>query len=305
MTTDHGTKVRTLEGSPYRSLEEFLQKHGPRPQVFSVYAAQENTIVGRAGTRLSFPAHALRHPNGQAVEGEIELHLTEVFGPAAMMLSNRSSTSEDRLLESSGQIQIYAYQNGSPLVLEEALQVELPVPEDLRNPLGMRLFEARHATVQAFPERKRFDWRLTETPMVHIRKLNGRKYYVFQIHRFNSYECAGWLPVRRKTRVMVSVRPIIGTDKMDGELAFLSFPGLNTVVRMYRGGSAFTAFNIPAGLTAEVLILGIRGGQLYLGRNRFNQAKDKVANVYLRPCAEVDILEVLQTIGTAADTKTS
>jgi len=94
---------------------------------------------------------------------------------------------------------------------------------------------------------------------------------------------------------MVSVYPV-GVRSLDEQLAFMAFRNMNTVARMYWSGSHFSAFNIPAKSSAEVIALGLKQGQLFLGRNRFRKAKQKTLNVHLRHCSQMDIIDALQDL---------
>jgi len=295
MTTGHTPRVRTLEGGPFRSLEEFLRNKGPKPQLFRLNPERLSTVVGQQGTRLTFLPDSLSDYGGQSPKGTVDVYLTEIFQPAEMVLANRSSISEDRVLETGGQFLLSAQQGSRPLELRQPLEVALPFGKHLRNPLGLRLFEGSVPTVRALSAQPGFDWRMLEKSKVKLHNINGRAYHTFSIPSFNWYSCSHFLPPR-SNKVMLSVHPVAVVERFDHQLAFLSFKGTKAVVRMYWGGNHFAALNIPARASAEVVVLAIKDGQLFLGRSCFQRAAEKVVKVYLNPCAEADIIEALQQL---------
>lgn len=291
MTSSHN---QTVEGLRFQSLEAFLASKGPQKQYFRIDPTRENLITGNRGTRLHIPPFALVSSTAQYAKGPVDIELVELFQASEMILANRPSTSEDRLLEMGGQLAVFAHQQGGLLTLDRPLEVELPVCSQTHNPLAMQLFEHSKPTMRAFSAQTNFDWRLVRGAKVGLQRLNGVKYHVFSIDAFNWYHCSHFLP-SKKRKVMVSVYPV-GVRALDEQLAFLAFRDINTVARMYWSGSHFSALNIPAHSSAEVIVLGLKQGQLFLGRNRFRKAKQKTLNVHLRHCSQMDIIDALQDL---------
>ncbi|NBC06537.1 MAG: hypothetical protein GVY26_05025 [Bacteroidetes bacterium] len=291
MTSSHNQAV---EGVRFQSLEAFLASKGPQKQYFRVDPTRENLITGSRGTRLHIPPYALVSTTAQYAKGPVDIELVELFQPSEMILANRPSTSEDRLLEMGGQLAVFAYQQGKPLTLGRPLWVELPIWSQAHNPLAMQLFEHSKPTMRAFSAQTNSDWQPIKGVKVGLQRLNGVKYHVFSIDTLNWYHCSHFLP-SKKRKVMVSVYPV-GVRALDEQLAFLAFRNRNTVARMYWSGSHFSAFNIPAQSSAEVIVLGLKQGQLFLGRNRFRKAKQKTLNVHLRHCSQMDIIDALQDL---------
>lgn len=278
----------------FQSLEAFLASKGPNKQHFRINPVRENVIIGNRGTRVTIPAYALISASGQYVNGPAEIELTELFQPTEMILANRPSTSEDRLLELGGQVDVFARQTRVPLHLQRPIQVQLPIWGQPHNPLAMRLFERSTPTMRACSTQVAFDWRLVKGGDVGLERIKAVKYYTFSIPAFNGYHCSSFLHPK-KQKVMVSVYPV-GRSAFDDQLAFLAFRNRNTVARMHWSGSHFTAFNIPASSSAEVIVLGLKHGQFFMGRNRFRKAKDKTLNVHLRPCSPIDVIDSLQDL---------
>ena len=285
---------QTTEGLRFQSLETFLAYRGPRKQYFQVDPTRENLVIGKRGTRLHVPPYALVDATGQYVKGLVELELVELLRASEMILANQPSTSEDRLLELGGQFSLFAKQRGKLLSLNQPIQVELPVRGQAYNPLAMQLFERSRPTMRALSTQTGFDWRQAEGAAVDLRRVSGVKCHTFAIEAFNWYLCSYFLP-SPKRKVMVSVYPV-GVKALEEQLAFLALRDINAVARMYWSGAHFSALNIPANCSAEVIVLGAKQGQLFLGRNRFRKAKQKTLNVHLRQCSQRNIMDALQDL---------
>jgi len=291
MTSSHN---QTAEGLRFQSLEAFLASKGPQKQYFRIDPTRENLITGNRGTRLHIPPFALVSSTAQYAKGPVDIELVELFQASEMILANRPSTSEDRLLELGGQFALFAYEQGKPLTLARPVWVEMPVWGQPHNPLAMRLFEHSRPTMRTFSAQTNFDWRLLKGAKVSLQRYAGVKYHAFSVDAFNWYHCSYFLP-SKKRKVMISVYPV-GVRALDEQLAFLAFQNMNAVARMHWSGSHFSAFNIPAQSSAEVVVLGLKQGQLFLGRNRFRKAKQKTLNVHLRHCSQMDIIDALQDL---------
>jgi hypothetical protein len=295
MMSQSNSGVRAYQGSPYRTFEEFFSKNGVQSQVFSINPCRRSTLVGEKGTRLTVFPFSLVDALGRPVEGEVEISLKEVFSKKEMVLSNRVTTSEDRLLESGGQIFVQAFQSGRPLQLSGPMAVELPLRNRLRNPLGMRLFKGAVSITRAFRSGRDFDWEMVSNKPVNIRVLNGSKYFAFNLTEFNWWNC-DYFFAKKGARTMVSARCVSQIEEFDDLTAFLVFRDTNSVARMYPGEHSFTSFNIPLKLAAAVVMMGIYDGQLFLGTCEIDQTSNKLLHVRMGPVTEEELLKNLDKL---------
>lgn len=295
MMTQPNLMVRTMQGSPYRTFDEFFSKHGVPTQVFSINPARRTTIVGKQGTRLTIFPFSLSDVFGNPVEGEVEIFLKEVFSKKEMVLSDKVTTSEDRLLESGGQFFVKACKNLRPLQLSQALSVQLPVREKIGNPLAMKLFVGSTAVTRAYRSKSAFDWKLASNKAVTVRRIGGKKYYSFDINEFNWWNC-DYFFAKRTTRTMVSVKTNMPYDYFDDQAAYLIFKNNNSVARMYFGRHHFSSFNIPINLAAAVVVMGIRAGQLYCGKQFIPKTSGGSVMVQMEATTERGLLETLDKV---------
>lgn len=295
MLTEHKPVLRTIQGSPFRTLDEFLFQHGPKAQLFQIDSSRMTTIVGEQGARLTILPDSFSDINGKFVDGPVEIHLKEVISRAEMILADKTATSEDRILESAGQLWVQATQGNGLLQLRRPMVVDLPVRKNLRNPLAMRLFVGSTPTVKAFHSDKDFDWKLWSDKPVAIRKVNGHKYYHFNLERLNWANC-DYFVSRRGGKSMVTVKPENPVETMDKQIAFLAFEDINSVARMYPGIHGFTALNIPNQLSATAVVIGMHQGQLFFGHHFFSRFSDRLAHVRMRAVTDQELLETLHRL---------
>ncbi len=289
MTTEHTPVVNNLKGGPFHSLDELLTHHGPKFQHFRVNPARRTTIVGQNGTRLAFPPFAFTDLLGRIVQEEVEVRLKEAFSRPEMILAGKPSTSDGRLLESGGQFMVNAHRGSSPLQLCQAVEVGLPVQKGLRNPLAMKLYTGSTTTIKVYRQDKNFDWRLLKDHPIKIRKANGHKYYTFKIGAFNWYDC-GYLIGKRSARSMVTVRMASPVEHFENQQAYLAFPEINAVAKMYPTSQGFTAINIPNKLSAVAMVIATSHGQLYFGKSTLEKVSDKVAYVKMKAVTEKETI---------------
>lgn len=287
--------LRNPLSRPYTSFANFFAENGVKIQRFSIDPSRQTIIVGQHGTRFTFYPFSLVDTQGNIIKETAEIQLKEVFFKNEMVLSNKVTTSEDRLLESSGQFWIQAFRNGLPLKLKTNLKVELPVRKKLSNPLGMKLFEGSIAITRTFSSNTAFDWKLVSDKSVAIVKIGAQKYFNFQIKNFNWINCDAFY-AKKASKTMVSVRLEEDFDEFQDLAAFLVFKDANALCRMYSNGNRFTSFNIPAKKAATILVMGIKNGALYANSTRLNTKNSRLLNLDLKPVEEAQLFDLLKTL---------
>ncbi len=276
-------------------LHNFFNETEPQARDFTIDASRMTIIVGTQGIRFSFQPFSFQDLTGQPVRGEVQLQLREIFRKGDMILANRMATSEDRLLECAGQFGLFAFQNGLPLETTQPITVEVPVHYGLVNPVGMRLFVGSHSTVLPYDAEKIFDWKLVNDKPLKIKKLHGKKYFQFTISEFNWYGCQCFY-AKKSGRAMVSARYLSDLEDFDDQAAFLVFQDIQSVARMYLSGQRFTAFNMPTGLSATVVIIAVKERQLYLGIHAINNLSSQLVQVPAVPLSVQQLLGTLQEL---------
>lgn len=293
MMVQQNPAIRTWRGSPYRNFEDFFSNKGVEIQCFSINPSRRTTIIGKQGTCLTFFPFTLIDHEGKLVDENVEIQLIEVFSKMEMILSGKVTTSEDRLLESGGQFCIQGFQNGKPIKLISPIRVALPVRCKLKNALAMHLFQGSTSKTRGFQSGRVFDWTQSSSKPLPIRKIADKKYFHFEIAHFNWWNCDYYFS-KRRSKTMVSARPVCHVGYFDDMTAYLVFEHLQSVARMYKGEHGFTSFNIPTNEAATVIMMALQNGQLYFGKKYIPKTSNKLVYVSMEEVNEEELLDFLK-----------
>ena len=289
------TQQAPLLNAPQLNLYELFAQYGPSTQSFYIDPEKSTVLKGNKGTRLLVPPFSLTSLSGKPAKGTVEIRLKEVFSQSDMVLAGRPTTSEDRLMESGGQILVSANQGHSPLKLSHPITTALPVSQKLQNPMAMRLFVGSTATFRPYSFGQGFDWKMASGKAVGIRKVEKQKHYQFPLQDLNWAGCEFFV-ARKSSRCMVTARLVSPVEQFDSLLGYLVFKDIHAVARMYPGKHNCTAVNIPEKLAATAYIIGFSKGKLYCGSGFLRRASDKLVNVKMRQVLEKELIETLKGI---------
>lgn len=99
-------------------------------QYFEIDPNTDNVIEGEKGTLIATPKGCFLDKNGNPVTENIEIELTECLSMEEMVLSNLTTTSEDKLLETDGMIYVNATSNGEQLKIDKNNPIYIEIPTD-------------------------------------------------------------------------------------------------------------------------------------------------------------------------------
>ena len=98
-------------------------------QFFTISGKSDQVVEGKNGTRIVIPKGAFKNSNGEVVSEDIRIELAEALTLDEMVLSNLTTTSGGKLLETDGMIFLNAtHATGEQLVInkENPLYIEIP-----------------------------------------------------------------------------------------------------------------------------------------------------------------------------------
>ena len=133
-----------LEGLRLESLDD-LWGHLDRSagQTYRIDPTVATRLVGTGGTTIWIDALSFVDEHGAAVDGGfVEIFLQEALDLEQMVVAGLSTTSGDRLLETSGMIEIRATADGRPLQLREGAELTVALPQAVQRE-DMELFFGR------------------------------------------------------------------------------------------------------------------------------------------------------------------
>lgn len=271
---------------PAQLLDSFFNENRLIGQTYVIDPTRRTTLVGNRGTRLSIPPNAFEDLAGWPVHEPVKLFVKEVFTRPQMILSGLTNTSEDRILESAGQLFLRAESQGRPLQLVAPITIDIPLTEGLDNPLASQLFSGGISQTSSFGSGNRFDWKLSQKGQIQLKTFGGKKYLNFVIEDLNWWNCTSFFH-RRRSRVMLSVRWSVADDLPVNDLAaFLVFRDFNAVIRMYAGRHGFSSWNIPKGLYARTVLIGMSGDQMIIGHSPWALTENNPISITMSSCTK-------------------
>lgn len=278
--------------TPTRNLDRFFKENRAAGQHFVIDPTRRTTLVGARGTRLTIPPNAFLDHTGWPVRGAVDLLLREIFSRTDMVLSGMTNTSEDRILESAGQLLLEARLEGAALDLAIPIAIDLPLQTGLDNPLASQLFSGGVSQTSSFGAGSRFDWKDVQSKSIQLTTLGDKKYLHFFIDSFNWWNCTSFFH-RRRNRLMMSVRWSAPNLPADHLAAFLVFRDFNAVVRMYPSRHGFSSWNIPKDLVARIILLGYAGEKMLLGKSDWSPTSSQPIQVEMEEITKAGMLSLL------------
>lgn len=115
-------------------INSAFRANSPITQTFTVNVDQPNLISGEQGTKVFIPQDAFVDKNGQPVSGNVTINLQEIYSPGDMVLTNKMTTSNGKLLVSGGELYFNAKQNGQNLQIADQKEVGFKIPQQSNDP---------------------------------------------------------------------------------------------------------------------------------------------------------------------------
>ncbi|MEN0006546.1 MAG: hypothetical protein AAF798_20505 [Bacteroidota bacterium] len=254
-------------------LADLLKNKGIQVQRFSWNPEQTRTFIGKEQTKITLPAHAIENTIKESATDAVTLELVELYTKSSMLFAGRTSTSDDRILHNYGQLFIQLYHKQVPLRLIKPITIQLQEQTLKKDALEERLYRSGTTTTRSFSGQAGVDWKQSDSPILRAAMGKLKYSFRFQLQKLGWVQCAAPLPAQSK-QVMVSARYRSDAGPLDEKVAFLLFDKYQAMASMYPQNRHFSAFNIPAGQKATIIILGRRKSMYFFGK----QSTDKTTN---------------------------
>ncbi len=128
--TDQGDTERTPEKIEFPTVD------------YAISPTADTTLFGPQGTRIFIGSGSFRFADGSSATDSIKIELKEFYNKSDIILSNLSTSSGDRLLETAGMIQIDASSSGQKLEIQEDKRIVIHFPKKRNDYRKMNLFHA-------------------------------------------------------------------------------------------------------------------------------------------------------------------
>ncbi|MBI3509489.1 MAG: hypothetical protein HY064_02425 [Bacteroidetes bacterium] len=113
--------------APFSNLNE-------KDTVWTVDAAKGNEFIYNTGSLVNVPANAFTDDKGNVVNGKVEIHYREFHDPSSIFFAGIPMTYDSAgaryHFESAGMLQITAWQNGKPLKVNPAANINVAMESD-------------------------------------------------------------------------------------------------------------------------------------------------------------------------------
>jgi hypothetical protein len=274
-------------------LTDFLYKNHQRTQHFKIDPSRYTTLCGIRGAFFAIPAFSFKGMNGEVPSRYVDVYITENFDPLDIIASSLSTSSADTLLNCAWQFRIEAFQDGEVLELSAPMKLSFPVL-DSKSYANHSIYSGSHSTIQVLNSDRDFDWKL-RSDIVHYSTAIGDKEYVYF-----SIDSLGWTalastPVYKGRKEMISVRLDQKMKSFTDLKAYLLYPDIGGVSYLHANNYGLIALNVPEFVPANVLIIGYKEGQFWLGK-ALRQSREKFIQLALTPIPEEKIWEEIAAL---------
>ncbi|WP_366140758.1 energy transducer TonB [uncultured Algibacter sp.] len=106
-------------------------------QTFTINQKKDTTIICKEGTKLTIKANSFITDNSKIAIGNVDLKVTEYYQLSDILLTNLSTQSDGKLLETGGMLNLEAFSDDRPLKLKQNSSIDILFPTNKKN---MKLF---------------------------------------------------------------------------------------------------------------------------------------------------------------------
>jgi TonB family protein len=110
------------------------------PQLFSVAASKDTILICKEGTRITVNANSfINERTKQAVTGSVKIAVTEYYKMSDIILAGLSTSTNGKMLETGGMLNIIANSNNDNCILRNGSPISIEFPSKKRKE-GMELY---------------------------------------------------------------------------------------------------------------------------------------------------------------------
>lgn len=287
----------------YTSIKDFYQQNGVPVQVFTVNAAAGGTFTAAKGTKVTIPANAFVAQGGGSVSGNVTIEFREVYTKSEMLLSNMATnTIWGTPLKSAGEFFIKASANNSAVVMAPGKMITVEQPANGAFDPAMAAFEANADTAGNML------WGGAQNGVLDTANQGGggggASSYVYNMYQFNmpadsgtwcNSDNAGYFAAYPQTVFTINTVNIpAGVTHPD---VFLIFSGVNSMVHVYEDWNnpgTYPYNYAPQGLSATIVVLGIKDGELYASFTPTTIGANQTVNASVAPITTENFKTTLQ-----------
>ena len=128
-TSSTKTISASIQTDTKMSVPDIYKHYDKQPQLFSIRANRDTTIVCKEGTSIKIKANSfISEKSGKEVSGIVQIAVKEYYKISDIILSNLSTTSGDQILETGGMIHITAKADKENCLIKQRSTIEIGFP---------------------------------------------------------------------------------------------------------------------------------------------------------------------------------
>ncbi len=235
---------------------DFFAAKATPEQGFTIDNSSEQVINTSGGMTVTVPANAFTDKDGNAVTGDIDFDIIEIYEKSDMIFSEKPTISNGNVLISGGEFSFTATKDGEELQLKDNTTINVNSPTSSMDP-SMSLFIGGED-----PATGEFNWEQLFGNNQLDSANSQAAIYVFDI------DTLGWINVDKfyggsTTSITVNLEEGFTIDQAH---TFVVFDNLQSVIGLYGAGSAtsYTPSNMPLSEDITVLCVAAKDGRLYV-----------------------------------------
>lgn len=260
---ESSTSNPTSNSKKQSALTDLFKNIAPPMQNFTITAGQQQVVTGEKGTKITFFSNSFKKKDGTILtSGTVKIVLQEMLTGPEMILANKTTTSDGKLLESGGQIYIKAYLGSEELRINKSEKPLVEIPTI--NPVSMNLFRGSIKENDSMTGDTIINWSTDTTTVTRRVDSFGSKYGFF-LDSFTWTNCDRFMS---NGGALTDVSITLPTNVIDTNTAvFIYATSINSVTRMYsydkltRKVNLGTYYRLPIGLQVKILIISKSGSQ--------------------------------------------
>lgn len=272
---------------PHLDQETLIAEESDK-QTFTVPAGDEIIIQGKKGTTITIPENSLVDKNGTPVTDSVTVELQEVYTKSEMLTTGLETSSEGKLLESGGMVnmQIKSADNEEVSLSENSsYTIELPTESKKAD---MTLFYADHTDGS-------MDWKLADRNVpddsAYLENQKTLDKYVFRSSKLGWINADRFVGMEEKTNLRIN----LGTAPPDVSVCMV-FSRLNSVLNMTGKKKDILFSHIPVGERATLVAFSKDGGKVMFASKDIIIQKDITESLTLQQLTETEFLEKIRAL---------
>jgi hypothetical protein len=293
-------KTEEENPAPQTTIKDFFEKNDAKSQTFTINTDNgQSSITGEQGTKVTFPENAFTTADGTPVTGSVSIELKEIYDKSDMVLSDRPTMSDGRLLISGGEIFISATANGQELQLDSNtnILIQLAQTTDLDSTMG--LFTGSLDSTG-------FNWTPVDidSSRVAVRDTNWVRdtipcfyydpsHYIYAISTLGWINCDQFYTSTNNTNIHITC---IGEPTANNTRVFIIFKDINAVGSIWVYNSTFDSGLLPVGEDVTLVALGLKDGKEYFAKKDIKISSDLNVSLDLTQASSEEITTTLESL---------